>query len=93
LKIWEGYLFQYQFQKVMWLQPLFTRSEMGSSFWSGAILRMRRTAAKLFAKPSSQDLYAMMDDLKGKVDDLMRKSNGKSSVHRDHTVKHPAMNG
>jgi len=54
---------------------------------------MRRTAAKLFAKPSSQDLYAMMDDLKGKMDDLMRKSNGKSSVHRDHTVKHPAVNG
>lgn len=54
---------------------------------------MRRTAVKLFAKPSSQDLYAMMDNLKGKVDDLMRKSNGKSNVQRDHTVKHPAVNG
>ena len=53
----------------------------------GAILRMRRTGADLFAKTSSQDLYAMNNALMEKMDGLVRKLKVKSKVHRDYTVK------
>jgi ribosome-associated translation inhibitor RaiA len=47
--------------------------------------------AKLFAKTSSQDPYAMIDELMEKMDDRVRKHKGKSKVHRDDTVKHAAV--
>jgi ribosome-associated translation inhibitor RaiA len=52
---------------------------------------MRRTGAKLFAKTSSQDLYAMIDALMKTMDGLVRKHKGPSKVHRDDMVKHPAV--
>jgi putative sigma-54 modulation protein len=45
----------------------------------------------LFAKTSSQDLYAMIDELMEKMDGLVRKHKGKSKVHRDDAVKHAAV--
>jgi len=53
----------------------------------GAILHMRRAGAKLFAKTSSQDLYAMIDALMEKMDGLVRKHKGKFKMHRDDTVQ------
>lgn len=41
----------------------------------------------LFAKTSSQDLYAMIDALMEKMGGLVRKHKGKSKAHRDDTVK------
>jgi ribosome-associated translation inhibitor RaiA len=41
----------------------------------------------LFAKTSSQDLYAMIDALMEKMDGLVRKLKAKSKVHSDDTVK------
>jgi ribosome-associated translation inhibitor RaiA len=52
---------------------------------------MRHAGAKLFAKTSSQDLYAMIDALMEKMDGLVRKPKGTSKVHRDDMVKHPAV--
>jgi ribosome-associated translation inhibitor RaiA len=40
--------------------------------------------AELFAKTSSQDLYAMIDGLIEKMDGLVRKLKAKSKVHRDY---------
>ncbi|MFN9009041.1 MAG: HPF/RaiA family ribosome-associated protein [Hyphomonadaceae bacterium] len=45
------------------------------------------TRTDLFAKTSSQDLYAMIDALMEKMDGLVRKHKGTSMVHRDDTVK------
>lgn len=54
---------------------------------------MRRVGAKLFAKTSSQDLYAMIDELMVKIDGLMCKHNGTSKLHSDDAVKHAAVHG
>jgi len=48
---------------------------------------MHHTGADLFAKTSSQDIYAMIYALMEKMDGLVRKLKAKSKVHRDDTVK------
>jgi ribosome-associated translation inhibitor RaiA len=48
---------------------------------------MRRAGAKLFAKTSSQEIYAMIDALMEKMDVLVRRHKGTSKVHRADTVK------
>jgi ribosome-associated translation inhibitor RaiA len=52
---------------------------------------MRREGAKLFAKTSNQNLYAMIDELVENKCGLGRKVQGKSKVHRDVTVKTAAV--
>ena len=48
---------------------------------------MRRAGAKLLAKTSSQEIYAMIDALMEKTDVLVRRHKGTSKVHRADTVK------
>jgi ribosome-associated translation inhibitor RaiA len=49
---------------------------------------MRLTRAKLFAKTSSQELYAMIDKWMKQMDNLVRTHKAKSKVQRVDMVKH-----
>ena len=51
---------------------------------------MRLMGPKLFVKTSSQELYAMIDQLMEEMDNLMRTQKGMSKVQRVDMVKHAA---
>ncbi len=52
---------------------------------------MRLTGPKLFAMTSSQELYAMIDELIEKMDNLVRTHKGNSKMQRVDLVKHAAV--